>query len=225
MDQDQQCKFFMWAEVIKIPTLSPSLCLCLFLSVSLSVSLFLSLFLSLFYSFFLSLSVSISVCLVVSLFVTHSLFFSFSFLSLSLFLSFSLSLSLSLFISVYLFFLTLFLSVYLCFSLFFSLSLLHSVPLLYTLYSTSSVRNLISCIRSLLAAFPKDNPALISLTLAESAAEAERDKILGPAEAKRAAAVRSYCKRIEVMTRPELKKEVEKFKKRRQQVPVIFFSI
>ena len=56
MDQDQQCKFFMWAEVIKIPTLSPSLSLSLSLSLFLSLSLCFSLFflLSLSYTLYLN---------------------------------------------------------------------------------------------------------------------------------------------------------------------------
>ena len=63
------------------------------------------------------------------------------------------------------------------------------------------------------------------MTLAASAATAERDQALGPEEAKRAAAVRSYCSKIGVMTRPELKKEVEKYKNRRLQVLFNLFII
>ena len=66
--------------------------------------------------------------------------------------------------------------------------------------------------------FYQDNPALIALTLAESIRTAERDKGLTVEEAKQAAAVRSYLQKIEAMTRPELKREVEIYKKRREQV-------
>ena len=90
--------------------------------------------------------------------------------------------------------------------------------------SSSYTFPLLSFFSFLLFFAPQDNPALISLTLAESKADSERDKNLGPTDLKRAAAVRSYCKKIEVMTRPELKKEVEKYKKRREQVPCLALS-
>jgi GRF zinc finger len=63
----------------------------------------------------------------------------------------------------------------------------------------------------------EDNPALIALTLADNAATAERDRLLGPEEAKRAAAVRSFCQKVSLLTRPELQREIQKFKKRREQ--------
>ena len=63
----------------------------------------------------------------------------------------------------------------------------------------------------------EDNPALIALTLADNAATAERDRLLGPEEAKRAAAVRSFCHKVSLLTRPELQREIQKFKKRREQ--------
>ena len=58
------------------------------------------------------------------------------------------------------------------------------------------------------------------MTIAATAAAAHRDQILGPEQAKRTAAVRSYCNKIEVMTRPELKKEIEKYKRRRAHVSI-----
>lgn len=39
-----------------------------------------------------------------------------------------------------------------------------------------------------------------------------------PAEAKRSAALRIYTDKVELMTMPELKKEIEKYKKRREMV-------
>ena len=63
----------------------------------------------------------------------------------------------------------------------------------------------------------EDNPALIALTLADNAATAERDRLLGPEEAKRAAVVRSFCHKVSLLTRPELRREIQKFKKRREQ--------
>ena len=63
----------------------------------------------------------------------------------------------------------------------------------------------------------EDNPSLIALTLADNAATAERDRLLGPEEAKRAAAVRSFCHKVSLLTRSELQREIQKFKKRREQ--------
>ena len=62
----------------------------------------------------------------------------------------------------------------------------------------------------------EDNPNLIALVLEERASAQERDRALGPEEAYRAAAVRSYCERLDQMSVPELKDEVRRCLRRRQ---------
>jgi hypothetical protein len=56
----------------------------------------------------------------------------------------------------------------------------------------------------------EDNPHLIALVLEERASAQERDRALGPEEAYRAAAVRSYCERLDQMSVPELKDEIRR---------------
>ena len=56
----------------------------------------------------------------------------------------------------------------------------------------------------------EDNPNLIALVLEERASAQERDRALGPEEAYRAAAVRSYCERLDQMSVPELKDEIRR---------------
>ena len=57
----------------------------------------------------------------------------------------------------------------------------------------------------------EDNPQLIALVLEERANAQERDRALGPEEAYRAAAVRSYCERLDQMSVPELKDEIRRY--------------
>lgn len=57
----------------------------------------------------------------------------------------------------------------------------------------------------------EDNPQLITLVLEERANAQERDLALGPEEAYRAAAVRSYCERLDQMSVPELKDEIRRY--------------
>ena len=61
----------------------------------------------------------------------------------------------------------------------------------------------------------EDNPALVALVLAQRAEAQRRDRLLGPAEAYRAAAVRSYRTRLDQLSVPELKDELRRCKRRR----------